>query len=91
MSRVWKKFFKKVLTFLGTAAILILGAATWFGLVVTIGLLLNITSEPAISALVLASVIVPLLIYVARLAYLDSKDEVEEENRRLMRDLGKKY
>jgi hypothetical protein len=85
MSRVWKKFFIKVGKGLSVVAY-VLGSmfvggliAGWLGFDIEAGILAGAT----------VMVFLPMIAFLLRDVYRESKLEVQIENNKIMRDLGK--
>jgi hypothetical protein len=85
MSRVWKKFFIKVGKGLSVVAY-VLGSmfvggliAGWFSYDIEAGILAGAT----------VMVFLPMIAFLLRDVYRESKLEVQIENNKIMRDLGK--
>jgi hypothetical protein len=87
MSRVWKRFFNKMLkgiafiTYLFASMIIPGAIAYWLGFEPAMGILLGLT----------VFILLPMFVFMVRDVYRDSKREIEWENRKMMSDLGKKY
>lgn len=90
MSRVWKKFFGKVWYVVKT--MLIIGALWAFTSFLFGAFMHFILKIEDLAMIVFAALALPMIIlffgFIIRETWKDSRDEVERENRRLMRDLG---
>lgn len=83
MSRVWKKFFYKIgkaVTILVSITAIIVGS---------IAILTILGLSPEISVIIVFSltIFIPMLLFILYQVYSDCKDEVNDENKKIMRDL----
>lgn len=83
MSRVWKKFFYKI----GKAVTILVSIISI--IVGSIFLLNTLGLSPELSVLIslCITIVMPMLSFILYQVYNDCKDEVNQENKKIMRDL----
>jgi ABC-type transport system involved in cytochrome bd biosynthesis fused ATPase/permease subunit len=85
MSRVWKRFMFKLfrgasfVAYLSSAIIVPTAAAAYLGYPPQLGIFFGL----------MFGILLPMLFVLLRDVYYESKREVEQENNKLMRDLGR--
>lgn len=87
MGRVWKRFFKKIA--IGLSVIIYMSAAlTISGL---ISFWLGYDPMAGIFFGAVTFILLPVIYFILRETYLESKLEVERENRNLMNSISREY
>lgn len=84
-SRVFKRFMKKVGKYIG---IPILFIVCWVAVSIFISILFGIDPNAAFMITTISFVILPMVGFFVYTLYKDSKQEISDENKKLMRDLN---
>jgi hypothetical protein len=90
MNRIWKKFFKTVFETVALGLMWIVGCGAIFGVISsTLYFVVGVRNTDIIMSLSFAlPLFLGCIVFVLRQVYTESKREVEEENRKLMRDIN---
>lgn len=88
MSRVWKKFFFKVFK---AIAFLVGAVALYIGLVAFFIYIIGMPTPIAIIVSAMSCIFVPAIVTLLYWTYQDSKHEVEQENKEILRSLKARF
>lgn len=84
-SRVFKRFMKKVGKYIGIPTLFII---SWISISILISILFSIDPNAALLITTVSFIILPMIGFFLYTLYKDSKREIAEENKQLMRDLN---
>jgi len=83
MSRVWKKFLFKIFR---AVAILFSGVFIIFGSIFAL-MFLGLSADASVIIVLSVTLFIPMLGFILYQVYTDCKEEVDRENKKIMRDL----